>query len=159
MNRVSYSTIKASKKKDPKGTKYSNFLITINPNKTYATPNSTGFDDMKKRLQVLANHILKDNMIDKFFKFNNDKTREENLGLIVEIDPDRYGVVEYGEDMHRLHVHINVMVKHKTNLMIDRNKISHVASKLLDRPEKSLNINIVVTGRSLYDYARKGLSQ
>lgn len=156
INRTQF-VINKDKIEKEKGIKHSEFLVTINPNKSFASPKSAGFDGMKKRLESVGNFILDDANIEDLFKFNNDLPRKNNLELIKAVDPNRTAVIEYGSMTKKLHIHIVFWVKHKTKLLLNRDVICKISSKLLGVPEKSLNVNISASGRSFSDYAKKAL--
>lgn len=139
--------------------RHSEFMITINPNKTFPTPKSAGFQDMIKRLTTMGDFILEDKNLVRLLKFNDDTlTPEKNIKLISQIDPNRLASVEYGSKTHRLHLHISFFIKHKTKLMIDRAKLEKVASSLLDIDKKQLHINIQVSGvPSFREYVKKNI--
>lgn len=138
-----------------KGIRHSEMLITINPNKTFVSKKSAGFDDMIKKLTILGNFILKKSNLLRMLKFAEGDL-QSNMHLIKEIDPDRTATVEWGSQTHRLHLHITFYIKHKTKIQLDRARIQKVASSLLDLDGNTLHINISATGMPNFkDYVKK----
>lgn len=147
-----------NKPKSESNLRHSEFMITINPNKIFATPKSAGFQDMIKRLTTLGDFILEDKNLIRLLKFNNDSSTADNVKLIAQIDKDRVASVEYGSHTHKLHLHISFFIKHKTKLMVDRAKVEAIASALSGIDKKNLHINIQVSGvPSFREYVQKNI--
>ncbi len=147
-----------NKPKSESNLRHSEFLLTINPQRSFASPKSAGFQDMIKRLTTLGDFILEDKNLIRLLKFNNDSSTVDNVKLIAQIDKDRVASVEYGSHTHKLHLHVSFFIKHKTKLMVDRAKVEKIASTLLGIDGKTLHINIQVSSLpSFREYVKKNI--
>lgn len=154
MRRISVNTGEQVERGRNKGEHYSEFLITVNPNKSFVSTKNGGFDMMVEKLDKLGEFLLKkDNLINLLVFESRDgieRDREDHLRLISEIDPGRRGVVEWGIQQHRLHLHITFWIKHYTFLQINRELFGKVASKLLGMPEGSFHVDFKGSGRASF---------
>lgn len=141
-----------------RGIHHTEMLITINPNKVFISKKNTGFDDMVERLKMLGDFILKKDNLLRLLKFPDGGTLKSNYDLIVEIDPDRIASVEWGAQVHMLHLHCTFYIKHKTKIHMDRDMIKKVAGRILNMDPDKMHINFTATGlNSFKDYVKKTL--
>lgn len=152
--------LNAAKKSSQQEFITSEFMITINPNKTNFDENSASYRDMYERLETLGNYILSKKNIPKFLNFvdrdNIIRDREEHLALIKEIHDDRFGVIERNKQ-YRLHLHLNFKITHSTRIQINREKVRYVASVITKVPEKSIHINFRGETVNFASYLAKNL--
>ncbi len=154
MKRITVNTEELTGRQRNKGEHFSEFLVTVNPNKSFVSRKNEGFDAMIDKLDKLGEFLLKrDNLINLLVFESRDgvqRQRDDHLRLIEEIDPKRRGVVEWGVVNHMLHLHVTFWIKHYTFLQINRELFGKVTSRLLDMPEGSFHIDFKGSGRASF---------
>ncbi len=136
----------------PAGQKYSEFLLTVNPNKTFISRKTPGFDEMVERLRKLCDWVLEKNNLIRILRFSSpegqpERSLEHHRMMISEIDPDRKAAVEWGKTQHRIHCHITFWIKHYTHLQVNTEIFDKICSKFLDQPVGSFHTDIKANGR------------
>jgi hypothetical protein len=127
------------------------FLITINPNIRYDNLESPEAKAMILRLKGLANFLLKKKNIRAGLKFKDrpakegqlqiQLSREQHLERLLDISADRSGAVEWGSKHHRLHIHIEFVIEHRTFIHLNKDFYEKVASAFIGKPAKKIHVN------------------
>lgn len=157
-----------------KGTKYSTYLLTVNPLRTFISRSkSPGWDEMNQRLEALGDFLLKKSTIKLLLDFGKEGNRElngvilereEHINLIDDFDPERVASVEYGEHNKTLHLHVSFALQHRTFLRINPQRLDLICSRFLGMPKKPdgrypFHTDIKVSGRDIKAYVRKGFTE
>lgn len=127
------------------------FLITINPNERFDNLQSPEAKAMILRLKGLSNFLLKKKNIKAGLKFKDrpakdghlqiQLSREQHLDRIISISHDRSGAIEWGSTLHRLHIHLEFIIEHKTFIHLNKEYYERVASIFLNKPAKKIHVN------------------
>lgn len=156
-NRVVNTT--AHSVSEPKGIRYSSFLITINPNKASIDLTTAESQRIAAKLTAFGNWYLQKANLKKSLVFKDRGSlvlsREEHLAKIVQIDPDRVASIEVGALQHRVHLHITFEVAHTTWVQVDPRWVQKRAAHFLGLDPSSVYVNVKASGRSLKDYVLK----
>lgn len=141
----------------------SNYLITINSNVSFRSMDDPGFQSMVNRLTALGDFMLEKKRIRSYLDFVNDPafplTRAQHLEKIVSFDPERKAVVEWSPHTKMLHLHIVLLIRHRTKVKLSRPEVLKIASTLLRLPAESLHVNFTVDVNNFYDYINKNVNQ
>lgn len=144
------------------------FLVTINPNIRYNDLKTPEAKAMILRLKGLANFLLKKKNIIASLKFPERKakegqpppiklSREQHLSKIISISDDRSGAVEWGTKLHRLHIHLEFIIEHRTFIHLNKEFYERVASTFLKKDAKKIHVNFRAATRAqgYKQYVRK----
>lgn len=146
----------------PKGLKSSTFLVTCNPNKVVTNPDSPVYQDLKARLFMACEFVLKKKNIRAMLKYAGPEDpappREEWLEKIVAIR-DRDAGVEFGTKNKRLHAHMVFVVDHTTKVHVSPEWLRKIVPVFFEGIVKPTSVHINVRGgnaRNVFlDYAKK----
>jgi hypothetical protein len=126
-------------------------MITINPNERFDNLESKEAKAMILRLQSLSDFLLKKKNIiaGLIYKDSSPKKRhltlplerEQFLNRIISISEDREGAVEWGTTHHKLHIHLEFIIEHRTFVSLNKPYYEKMASVILNKPEKKIHIN------------------
>jgi len=130
--------------------KLTDVLVTINPNKVFISKKNAGFDEMVQRLTVLGDFMLKKQNLLRILKFPSGGDLKANYDRIIEIDPDRRAVVEWGLVNKMLHLHLTFWIKHKTMIHVDRDMVKKVIERILKMDPNKMMINFQATGQTSF---------
>jgi hypothetical protein len=148
MSRVRVNTDNQVLRAPNKGEKHSEFLITINPNKTFFSSSTPEYQQMIDKLTKLGDFLLEKQNIVKMLKFldpeGESHSKEWHMTMISEIDPMRSATIEWGAKKHNLHIHVTYWIKHFTYLQLNRSAFEKVVSAILGQPIGSFHINFRV---------------
>lgn len=142
------------------GEKFSEFIITINPQKSFRSKYDEDFREMNERLLNLGDTLLSKKTILSLLVFDNDRSYKHNISMIKEIDPDRFARTEVGDTQHRLHLHVTFWITHYTRLQIDERTLRKIISVHLHQPKNEegrypFHVNIRGNGRNISRYVKK----
>lgn len=142
-----------------KGLKTSTWLITINPNKSFYKTDSPEIKNMTARLQALGNYILSKKNLVKFIDFKDKDgniiaDRENQIPLIESYNDDRTAVVERNTK-YQVHLHIYVVIKHRTYITMNRQRIGLATERITGIPASQMHINFQIDRNGFADYVKK----
>lgn len=127
------------------------FLVTINPNERFDNLQTPEAKAMILRLKGLSNFLLKKKNIKAGLKFKDrpakdgqlqvQLSREQHLERVLNISHDRSGAIEWGSTLHRLHIHLEFIIEHRTFIHLNKDYYERVASIFLNKPAKKIHVN------------------
>jgi len=163
INGTEYTDPKETGEKLPRRKHESNFFITINSNKPFDAKSreymNSGAEAMAtSAMEYMLTELRSDQKLAQCIKFGpKDKAYINDKYFDVIEQVDWSAAIEKGDNMHRLHCHIWVTIKHYSQIQINVQMLQHVAKSCYNSYFGLMNPMILTNG--VNGYEGKNLTQ
>lgn len=159
--RILDNTGKVGPKYSPKGTKHSNFLITLNPNLAITEDQDAAmYNKLKDSLKLFCSFILDESHLPDILKYNGKTGDVDWMKKVKSIGDDKVASLETGATSGRPHCHIYLPISHNTSIQMNLDALREIAEICfadfgINQHNIKLDVRLEKNGPSGAEYVKK----